>query len=315
MKQVRIATRASLLAMWQANHIRDLLIAQYPELTVEIVKTTTSGDRIQSIALSEFGGMGAFTREVQTALLEHQADIAVHSLKDLPTETHPHLLLAAVPARAPRHDSLILKASLRETLDPASSEPVLMQIPAGKRIGTGSIRRRAMLKAIRPDLEYLEIRGNVDTRLKKLDEGEYDAIILAEAGLSRLEYTQRERFDLLPPVMWPAVGQGALGIECRKEDRATQELLSVLDDPQTRGEVTAERALLKQLEAGCHAPVGVWSESTAEQLTLTAKVISPDGTQSLESTKSAEWSKSESLGISMAEQLITEGADQLIAED
>ncbi|QDV31981.1 Porphobilinogen deaminase [Planctopirus ephydatiae] len=280
MPVLRIATRASQLALWQANFVADSLRSLDPEVTVELVHVTTTGDRVQSEPLRQFGGQGVFTREVQAALLDGRADIAVHSLKDLPTVPTAGLELAAVPARAPVADALLLPTGHS---GPAS----LATLPRGARIGTGSPRRQAQLLRIRPDLVCTEVRGNLDTRIRKLDAGEYEGLILAVAGLSRLGWSDRISLILEPPTMFPAAGQGALGLECRHGDEATIRWVSQLEDRQTRLAVDAERAVLRTLEAGCHAPVGTWATwKTPETLHLEAILIAPDGSETLAAASS-----------------------------
>ncbi len=299
---LRIATRASQLAQWQAQHISKLLTAAVPGLVVEMVHVTTTGDRVQSEALSQFGGVGVFTREVQHAVLDGRADIAVHSLKDLPTEPTAGLTLAAVPERELRFDALILPASAKR------ADVAWESLPAGARIGTGSLRRQAQLRHIRSDFRIEEIRGNVDTRLRKLDAGEYDALILAAAGLIRLGLSDRISLRLEPPAMYPAVGQGAIGIECRAEDLPTQSVLSRLTDRSTWSEVVAERSLLSALRAGCHAPLGALTRHTGDQLHLEAVVLSPDGHRKWSATETAAANDAVVLGQRVAQRLLERGA-------
>lgn len=303
---IRIATRASNLALWQANHVADLQRAAVPHITVEIVHVTTTGDTDQIEPLRSFGGMGVFTREVQKAVLDGRADIAVHSLKDLPTETAVGLSLAAVPERADTADALVLPKASNLAAD-------MKALPPHARLGTGSLRRQAQLLYLRPDFQLLEVRGNVETRLRKLDEGQYDALILAAAGLTRLGLADRISATLGPPAMFPAVGQGALGIECRADDELTCQSLAILDHAPTRARVTAERALLAHLRAGCHAPVGVHTElnDAGDTLTLEAVVLSPDGKQRLHAKASA--TAPADLGIHVADLLLRQGAAALIA--
>ncbi|MCA9063113.1 MAG: hydroxymethylbilane synthase [Planctomycetaceae bacterium] len=313
---IRIATRASALALWQANHVAARL-RQLPEApSVELVEVVTSGDQNQTDALRQFGGTGVFTREVQRAVLDHRADLAVHSLKDLQTDPTAGLILAAVPERAPRFDALLLPqpdAEIARTADRASGAVRwLTDLPQGARIGTGSPRRQAQLLHQRPDLQLLEIRGNVDTRLKKLDEGQYDAIILAEAGLRRLGLQGRISFLLEPPILLPAVGQGALGLESRADDEATINLVRKLEDPQTRSEVTAERSVLHALRAGCHAPLGTMTRVDGPFLEITAVILSPDGQQRIETTVSGEVESAARLGEIAAQRLCRWGADKLL---
>ena len=305
---LRIATRASRLAMWQAQHVSSLLRQAAPERDVELIEVSTIGDRDRSEPLSQMGGMGIFTREVQSAVLDGRADMAVHSLKDLPTESVEGLTLAGVPDRGPRFDVLVLPQLHAGTVTS------LDDVAQGARIGTGSLRRQAQLLHTRPDLVMTEIRGNVETRLRKLDEGEYDAIVLAAAGLKRLELADRISLMLEPPVMFPAVGQAALGIECRSDDEVTQEVLNRITDSNTLSEVTAERACLRELRAGCHAPVGVLSEITkVDRLTLTAVVLSGDGQQRVTTTCEGPASDADELGRQLAIDLSRKGADALLA--
>lgn len=266
---IRIATRSSDLALWQARHVADLLRNLDDELEVQLVHVSTVGDRDQREPLRQFGGLGVFTREVQKSVLEGTADLAVHSLKDLPTQTAEGLRLAGIPARGPENDALVLPAG--------SDIGDLEALPSGARIGTGSPRRQAQLWNRRPDLELAEVRGNVGTRLRKLDEGQYDALVLAEAGLKRLGLDDRISCLLRPPLLYAAVGQGALGIECRGDDTRSSELLTAISDPATHARVTAERHLLARLRAGCHAPLGVESRLENATLHLAAVVLSLDG--------------------------------------
>lgn len=302
---IRIATRASQLAQWQANHVASLLTAAFPGMAVEMVHVSTTGDRVQSKALSSIG-VGVFTREVQAAVLDRRADIAVHSLKDLPTESTPELILTAVPQREVRWDAFVLPAGCPDPQLP------LMQLKAGARIGTGSLRRQAQLRHLRTDWQIDEVRGNVDTRLRKLDAGEYDALILASAGLIRLGLSHRITSRLEPPVMYPAVGQGAIGIECRSDDDSVRCALERLIDQTAWWEVLAERSLLAALRAGCHAPVGVHSRLESDQLHLEAVVLSPDGSRKWTATGHAAAQEAVSLGQTIAQQLLDDGADAVL---
>lgn len=299
MAVLRIGTRASLLARWQA----DWVAARLRELgaEVEIVLLSTRGDREQGESIGELGGQGLFTKEIQAALLDGRADVAVHSLKDLPTEPVPALTLAAVPPRGPNGDALV-------SVKYAS----VAELPGGAVVGTGSARRRAQLLHARPDLRMAEVRGNVDTRLRKLDAGDYDALVLAEAGLVRLGLAERIRQTLPKELMLPAVGQGALGIECRTDAAATQDWLSQLDDPHTRAAVTAERAMLAGLRGGCLAPVGAWGRVEAGQLVLAGVVLQCDGSQRLLAQNAGALDASESLGQAVARDLLDGGAAGLI---
>ena len=246
---IRIATRTSPLALWQANYVRDRILAISGECTVELVDVSTIGDRDRATALASMGGQGVFTKEVQNAVLSGQADMAVHSLKDLPTEPTAGLSLAGVPERAPVADALVLPAGNNIRVGDRLDTMPFDVLTAGARIGTGSPRRQAQLLHVRPDLQMFENRGNVETRINKLDDGEFDAIILAEAGLRRLGKSDRISALLVPPLMLHAVGQGALGIECREDDAFISDLLGRLSDTAVLAAVTAERSLLRELRA------------------------------------------------------------------
>jgi len=296
---VRIATRESPLALWQAHYVAGEIRRTSPDVTVELVPLSTSGDRDRISTLSSMGGQGVFTREIQRAVLTEIADLAVHSLKDLPTEPTAGLLLAGVPKRASRFDALVLPAGTTGTLE---------QLKQAARVGTSSPRRQAQLLRFRPDLQLLEVRGNVDTRLAKLDQGDYDAIILAAAGLERLGLGSRASQMLMPPVMFPAVGQAALGIECRSSDIRCQELLKRFSDPGTGAEVLAERSCLATLRAGCHAPVGVLTRQAGSLLHLEAVVLSLDGRQFWKAEVSGSSEHSAAVGAQAAQQLLDQGA-------
>lgn len=300
---IRVATRESQLALWQARFVAEELRRLDPQLNVELVPMSTLGDRNRVDALQAIGGQGLFTREVQRAVLDHQADLAVHSLKDLPTVPSPGLKLAGIPARAPRFDALIL---------PSGTTGCFEDLPSRARIGTGSPRRRSQLLRQRPDFQLLDLRGNVETRLAKLDAGQYDAIVLAEAGLRRLQLQDRITQILVPPILYPAVGQAALGIECRDDDTALQRLLEQLTDPQTSLEVRAERACLATLQAGCHAPVGLLARVADEELSLEVLVLSQDGRQCFRVSVSGDRDAPEALGEQAARELIDQGAAALL---
>ena len=303
---LRIATRSSPLALWQAEFVAAALrkLADAPE--VELVHVSTTGDQDRSQPLSEMGGVGVFTREVQRAVLDGRADLAVHSLKDLPTETAEGMQLAAVPERASRFDALILPAGNEDGIQS------ILDLPEACRIGTGSLRRKSQLLHARGDLRIEGIRGNVETRLQKLNDGEFDAIVLAEAGLKRLDLANRVSCRLSPPVFYPAVGQGALGIECRADDESTKSLLEMIEDAETRRCVDAERSLLADLEAGCHAPVGALTKMEGDALTLDAVVLSPDGRKRLQATATQPRDQAIKLGRMVAGTLRQQGADALV---
>ena len=299
---IRLGTRASKLAMWQSNWVK----SQLEKLghSVELIQIKTEGD-VTAGPLAQIGGQGLFTKQLQIALLEEQIDLAVHSLKDLPTEDHPDLTVAAVPKREDTADAFVSNrfASLKELPDKAA-------------IGTGSVRRAAQLKHLRSDLEIRDIRGNVDTRLKKLDGGNFDAIILAAAGLKRLGLEHRIAHSFEPDQLLPAVGQGALGLETRKFDIATVSIVRQLSDPDSYHRAFAERSMLKTLFAGCLAPVGASTTAVSvngsSRLTLTGVVLSIDGTERLQSTDTMPLEESSKLGKMVANQLLEQGADRLL---
>lgn len=308
MAAFRIATRSSPLALWQANHIAGLLREATGD-EAELIHVSTTGDRDRSESLAAFGGIGVFTREVQRAVLDGRADLAVHSLKDLPTDPAAGLTLAAVPSRAPRFDALVLPGGVTLPDDPAIA---LAALPDHARVGTGSPRRRSQLLRLRPDLHLEDVRGNVDTRLRKLDEGQYDALVLAEAGLVRLGLAERISSRLTPPALLPAVGQGALGIECRADDEATRSALASLNDAMTRIEVTAERSALAALRAGCHAPVGAYARIESGRLRLDVVVLSIDGRRRFAASEEGTTDDAEGIGIRAAEILLGGGAAELL---
>jgi hydroxymethylbilane synthase len=297
MARLRIGSRGSQLALWQANHISELLRERGHEVEIEIIKTT--GDKITDVALAKVGTKGMFTKEIEEALAEGRVDLAVHSLKDLPTELPPGFELVAVTTRVnPRDVFLSVKHSSIEAL------------PQGARIGTSSLRRQAQLKAARPDLVIHPLRGNVDTRVRKLEEGEYDAIILAAAGLTRLGKTQWVREVLAENVMCPAAGQGALGIEIRKGDASMRGHLEFLDDPAARAATTCERALLNKLGGGCQVPIGAFAEMDEGKLRLTAIVARPDGSEVLREQQSG--SDPVALGEHVGDALLRQGATKIL---
>jgi hydroxymethylbilane synthase len=296
---LRIGTRGSPLARWQAEWVAAQL--EQRGSAVELVPIKTEGD-VQSAPLGQIGGQGLFTKELQRALLDGRIDLAVHSLKDLPTASVEGLTITAVPERESTRDVLV-----------STRAGSLEELPQRARIGTGSLRRKAQLLHLRPDLVVEDIRGNVETRLKKLDDGQFDAIILAEAGLKRLGLAGRIRQVLPPEVMLSAVGQGALGIETRADDAATQALLAPLDHAETHQAVLAERALLLSLRAGCLAPVAALAVVEGGRLVLTAAVLSGDGGRQLVASGDSDPQQAESLGQQVAEDLLVQGAADLIA--
>lgn len=311
---IRIATRASRLALWQAEYVKEGLLRIHPTRDVELIHISTEGDRDQTEPLHLIGSLGVFTREVQRAVLDGRADLAVHSLKDLPTEPVAGLSLAAIPPRASMFDALILPADGErpDGTGNGDDESPLDCLPNSARVATGSIRRRSQLLHWRPDLEMCGIRGNVETRIRKLDEGQFDALILAEAALNRLELDARISRVLRPPVLYPAVSQGALGIECRSDDAPTAALLGELTDPATHSAAIAERTLLAELRAGCHAPVGVLSRVDADAQSLEAVVLSTDGRRRIVVSVSGSPADPVALGKQAASELGVQGAQDLI---
>lgn len=296
---VRLGTRGSALARWQADHITACLEALGAKVEQTLVKTT--GDQNQQGPIGSLGGQGVFTKEIQRVLLDGEVDLAVHSLKDLPTDPTPGLWLAAVPERERPGDVIVCREA--EGFE---------DLPAGAVVGTGSVRRQAQLLHRRPELTMQDIRGNVETRLQKLDDGQYDAIVLAEAGITRLGLQDRITEVLPREIILPAVGQGALGLEIREDDQPLAELLASLIDTATMAAVTAERSLLRALRGGCMAPVGALAELQDEGLRLEAVVLSRDGQQRLHTIHTGAVDQAESLGIAAADELLAAGADKLI---
>ncbi len=297
--KLRLGTRSSALARWQA----DWVAARLTELgiEVELVPITTQGD-VKTQPLGQIGGQGLFTKELQRALLDDTIDLAVHSLKDLPTASVDGLALAAVPARESTADVLVSNIARR-----------IEDLPPAARIGTGSLRRKAQLLHLRPDLRVEDIRGNLDTRLRKLDEGQFDAIVLAEAGLKRLGLVERIVHVIPRSTMLPAVGQGALGIEARTDDSTTRQLLAPLDHDHAHQSVIAERSLLLALRGGCLAPVGAYGRVENGRLLLEAVVLSGDGAKRITASGDDAPAEAAALGERVADSLISQGATELIA--
>jgi hydroxymethylbilane synthase len=297
--QLRIGSRGSQLALWQAKHVRDLLEACGHTVEIEVIKTT--GDKITDVALAKVGTKGMFTKEIEEALAAGRIDLAVHSLKDLPTEISPEFEIAAITKREDPRD--VFCSTKFGNID---------GLPCGARVGTSSLRRQAQLKALRDDLQIHPLRGNVDTRLRKLADGEYDAIILAAAGLNRLGKKEFIRQVLPAEVMCPAAGQGALAIEIRAGDSVTRGCLGFLDDSAARLTTTCERALLNKLGGGCQVPIGALAELREDQLHLEAIVASPDG--SLMLRESGEGRDPVALGEQVAENLLHGGGRAILEE-
>ncbi len=299
MTRLRIGSRGSQLALWQANHIADLLRAHGHTVEMEIIKTT--GDKITDVALSMVGTKGMFTKEIEEALVEHRVDLAVHSLKDLPTELTADFEIAAITERADPRD--VFCSAKFGNID---------ALPQGANVGTSSLRRQAQLKAIRPDLRIHPLRGNVDTRLRKLEQGEYDSNILAVAGLTRLGKTRFVRQVIPVEMMTPAAGQGALGIEVRRGDAATRTEIAFLDDAAARATTTCERALLNKLGGGCQVPIGAFAEVQNGRIRLSALVAHPDGTKVLRETRQGD--DPQRLGDEVGETLLLRGGDAILEE-
>jgi hydroxymethylbilane synthase len=297
--RLRIGSRGSQLALWQANHISALLREHGHEVEIEIIKTT--GDKITDVALANVGIKGMFTKEIEEALAAAGIDLAVHSLKDLPTEIPKGFEIAAITTRENPRDVFC-----------SSKYKDIGQLPTRARVGTSSLRRQAQLKALRPDLEIHPLRGNVDTRLRKLEAGEYDAIILAAAGLTRMGKTELIRQVLPVEMMCPAAGQGALAIEIRADDFGTRRQVKFLDDPAARATTTCERALLSKLGGGCQVPIGALAELRGGRLHLDAIVARPDGTRLLR--ESGEGSEPIEVGEAVGEKLLRCGADTILTE-
>jgi hydroxymethylbilane synthase len=298
---LRIGTRGSPLALWQAHHVSALLRAAAPGLAVELVEIETAGDQVRDVPLAQLGGQGAFTKEIQKALQAGAVDVAVHSLKDLPTFAVEGLTLAAVPQRGPTGDALVSRRHAS-----------FANLPAGAVVATSSLRRRAQALHRRPDLRLVDIRGNVETRLRKLDSQGLDALILAEAGLRRLGLGEVITEVLDPAWMLHAVGQGALGLECPAADAGTRALLEKIDHTPTRRLVLAERALLRGLGGGCQVPVGAQAALDGERLTLRGVVIRPDGGVRVEGQAGGSADAAEEVGQRLAEDLLRRGARELL---
>jgi len=298
-RTLRIGTRGSMLAKWQAEFIRKRLFA-VSGVEAEIVIIKTAGDKLQHVPLTTIGGKGVFIKELEEALLEEAIDLAVHSVKDIPTDTPSRLSFPAVCRRDDVRDCLV--------------GATLENLRQGARVGTGSLRRQAQLLHLRPDLDIRDLRGNVDTRLRKVESGEYEAIVLSKAGLDRLGLSQRISEVLSPDVCMPAVGQGAIAVECRLKDTESADVLAPLDDGETRTAIIAERALLTALQGGCQVPLGAWARIERGELLLEACVCSVDGVQFVKQRATAPPDQATQLGEHMA-RLLTEAGAQSILEE
>lgn len=302
-RTLRIATRQSLLALWQAEFVKARLEELHSDLNVELVTMVTRGDKILDTPLAKIGGKGLFVKELEVSMLEGRADIAVHSMKDVPMEFPEGLGLSVICERETPTDAFV-----------SNTYNHFDELPQGAVVGTSSLRREVQLRERRPDLEIKTLRGNVQTRLGKLDAGEYDAIILASAGLIRLELKDRIKHQINSTESLPAGGQGAVGIECRMDDLETQALLAPLNHDETAARVIAERAMNKRLEGGCQVPIGCYAELEGDQLWLRGLVGRPDGTLVLRDEIRGHKESAEALGIELAEKLLTAGAGEILEQ-
>lgn len=301
-KHFRIGTRASQLALWQANWVKGELEKRYPGMTVELVKIKTIGDKILDVPLAQVGGKGLFVKEIEEAMLRGEIDIAVHSMKDVPTEFPEGLGLYCITEREDPRDAVI------------SNGVKFSDLPQGAKIGTSALRRQAQLLKVRPDLQMVIIRGNVETRMRKLTDENLDAVILAAAGLKRLGFADQVTEYLPVELSLPAIGQGALGIECRLDDETIKETIAFFNHPDTAHAVRAERALLWRCEGGCQVPIAAHGQVAGDTLTLTGFVASVDGSRSVKDTITGPVADCEKLGIALAEKLLADGAHEILAE-
>lgn len=298
---LKIATRKSPLAMWQAEYVRDRLLAEHPGLEIELIKMTTRGDKILDTPLAKIGGKGLFVKELEQGMQAGDADIAVHSMKDVPMELPEGFELPVICERELPFDAFV-----------SNDFANIDALPQGARVGTSSLRRSSQLLHNRPDLQISSLRGNVQTRLSKLDNGEFDAIILASAGLIRLELESRIRDRIAPEYMLPAVGQGAVGIECRSGDEAVQSLIAVLNHTDTNDRVSAERAFNHALEGGCQVPIAAYAVLEGDQIWIRGLVASTDGALQLFDEVRGPRSEAEALGKALAERLLEQGAGDIL---
>lgn len=299
-KVLRIGSRGSQLALWQANHVAEALRGSGHTVTIEVIKTT--GDQVLDVALAKVGTKGMFTKEIEEALAAGTIDLAVHSLKDLPTEFAPEFTLAAILPREDARDAFV-----------STRFSGLQQLPAGAQVGTSSLRREAQLRRLRPDLQFVEVRGNVDTRLRKLEAGEYDALILAHAGLLRLGRTEPVREIFAPAVLCPAAGQGALAVECRSDDAGVASILAALDDPSARATTTCERACLAALGGGCQVPIGAYARLQGGRLKIQAVVSEPRGRVAIRGSGEGVLAEAAEVGAQLGADLLRRGAREVLA--
>ena len=300
---VRIATRRSPLALWQAEYVRSSLIALHPGIKVELVKMVTQGDKILDTPLAKVGGKGLFVKELEVGMLQGDADIAVHSMKDVPVEFPEGLHLGAICQREDPRDAFV-----------SNEHADIKALPQGAIVGTSSLRRQCQLRAWRPDLQIKDLRGNVNTRLSKLDHSEYDAIILASAGLIRLGFKERIRQYLDTDISLPAVGQGAVGIECRIDDERINQLIAPLNHEATKTCVIAERAMNQRLEGGCQVPIAGYAQLEYGQIKMRGLVGRPDGKQVIRGNIEGSAKNAEQLGKMLADDLLSRGAKEILQE-
>lgn len=303
LKKITIATRESALAMWQAEHIKARLEALHPGLEVELLGMTSKGDKILDVPLAKVGGKGLFVKELEQAMLEGRADIAVHSMKDVPMEFPEGLELAVICEREDPTDAFV-----------SNDYKSLDDLPPGAVVGTSSLRRECQLRDLRPDLEIKFLRGNVNTRLAKLDKGDYDAIILASSGLKRLGFEDRIKATIPDTISLPAVGQGALGIECRSADSEIKALIAPLTDRETWLRVIAERAMNRRLEGGCQVPIAGYAVLEGNELHLRGLVGAPDGSEIIRAETRGSAENAEALGVEVAESLLAQGAGKILRD-
>jgi hydroxymethylbilane synthase len=301
-KPIRIGTRGSMLAKWQAEFIRKRIF-QTTGVDAEIVIIKTTGDKLQTASFAQIGGKGVFIKELEEALLNGEVDLAVHSVNDIPTDVPSRLCFPVICRREDTRDCLI-----------AAKSETLATLRQGARLGTSSLRRQAQIRHVRPDLDVRELRGNVDTRLRKVESGEYDAILLAKAGLDRLGWSNRISEVLSPDVCMPAVGQGALGVQARLKDSEIADALAPLDDFETRQSIVAERSLLGALEGGCQVPLGAWARVERGELILDAVVCSSDGSKHIRQRATSVPEQARELGTQVAQLLIDAGAREILEE-
>jgi hydroxymethylbilane synthase len=302
MTELRIGTRGSPLALWQANWVRERLLQAYPHVRVSLIRIKTKGDRLTDVNLATMGGKGLFVKEIEEGLLGGRIDLAVHSMKDVPIQLPQGLHIRFITRREDPRDVLISKEHL--TLD---------ELPSGAKIGTSSLRRRTQLLSYRPDFHIIPLRGNVDTRMRKLGTTDLDAIVLAAAGVKRMQLEERISQFISPEVCLPAIGQGALGIETRIADDKVNQYLSIIDHEATHMSIMAERAFLRRLEGGCQVPIGAWgSVMDGETLTLKGFVGDLDGRKLIKGGIDGEMGKAQEIGMALAESLLSGGADEIL---